>query len=99
MSSLQGSALNASRAALAAALEDNKLNPDNDAQSNDIDQPDIDKDIDNDNDNDNDNEPQEVNMETQAEEIRTVFNDPQRFNVKARSFLSRICPTSPDLTF
>jgi len=72
MSYLQGSTLNASRAALAAALADNEVEADpvasNEPQTG--------------GDNGDDGEPQEVNMETQAEEIKTVFNDPQRFNVK-----------------
>ena len=29
---------------------------------------------------------QEVDMQAQAEQIRTVFNDPQNFNVKVRAF-------------
>jgi translation initiation factor 4E len=85
--SLQGSALNASRAALAAALADSE-NKGGQASTGDEQTP-------NDREpgetgggdlGDGDGEVQEVNMESQAEEIRTVFNDPQRFNVKARSF-------------
>jgi translation initiation factor 4E len=38
--------------------------------------------------NDEDGEVQEVNMEEQAEGIRTVFQDPKNFNVKVRPSLS-----------
>jgi len=72
--SLQGSALNASRAALAAALADNEDKGD---QTSTGEQATSDPETGN-----GEELTQEVNMETQAEEIRTVFNDPQRFNVK-----------------
>jgi hypothetical protein len=96
-SSLQGSALDASRAALAAALIDNEnekqVEKENDQSQSDSQQKDGQI-----------LEPLEipVNMENQAEEIRTVFNDPQRFNVKARSsrFSISISPfTVVSLTF
>lgn len=62
-STLPAPALQASRAALSAALADRPQN------NNDVD----------------DLEPgeiQEVDMEEQAEGIRTVFSDPKNFNVK-----------------
>jgi len=75
MESIPASALNASRAALAAALADNEISPapPDPTASNDTGAENEEK----------EQEPvQEVNMEAQAQEIRTVFNDPERFNVK-----------------
>ncbi|KAJ3548229.1 hypothetical protein NM688_g5324 [Phlebia brevispora] len=63
-STLPAAALQASKAALSAALAENQVKtpPANgDAEDGEI---------------------QEVNMETQAENIRTVFSDPKNFNVK-----------------
>lgn len=63
-SSLSGPALQASRAALSAALADHPNSA-----------------------NDESTEPgeiQEVDMQAQAESIRTVFSDPTNFNVKVR---------------
>jgi len=75
--SLQGSALNASRVALAAALADNEDKEEQIASTNE--QTTNDREA---GEADGEDVTQELNMETQAEEIRTVFNDPQRFNVK-----------------
>ncbi|KZS93100.1 eukaryotic translation initiation factor 4E class I [Sistotremastrum niveocremeum HHB9708] len=66
-SALPPHALNASRAAISAALADKSNATDTEPQA------------------DGDLEPgevQEVNMESQANEIRTVFSDPTSFNVK-----------------
>lgn len=57
---LSGPSLMASRAAVTAALADQK-------DANDTAEP---------------GEIQEVDMQAQAEDIRTVFNDPSNFNVK-----------------
>ncbi|OCB85666.1 translation initiation factor eIF4e [Sanghuangporus baumii] len=74
--SLPASAMQASRAALSAALSENKdLNGSNDATKNSSDSP-------TNGDNLEDGEIQEVDMESQAEGIRTVFSDPTNFNVK-----------------
>lgn len=66
-STLPGPALQASQAALSAALAENevKTSGNNDAPLED-------------------GEIQEVDMQAQAENIRTVFNDPKNFNVKVR---------------
>ena len=63
-SALPAAALQASKAALNAALAENQVKtPPANGDSED-------------------GEIQEVNMETQAENIRTVFSDPKNFNVK-----------------
>ena len=67
-SSLPPAALQASRAALSAALADQESS----ASSNAADQ------------SQEDGEIQEVDMQAQAENIRTVFSDPGNFNVKVR---------------
>ena len=64
MTSLPGQALQASRAALSAALADNPV-PKDDVDSQ-LEPGEID----------------EVDMQAQAEGIRTVFSDPKNFNVK-----------------
>lgn len=61
MASLSGQALQASRAALNAALADNKDDVDSPLEPGEI---------------------QEVDMQAQAEGLRTVFSDPKNFNVK-----------------
>jgi len=66
-SSLPPHALNASRAAITAALADKSNALDSESP--------VDGDVEL-------GEIQEVNMETQANEIRTVFSDPMSFNVK-----------------
>lgn len=63
-STLSGQALQASRAALSAALADHT---DSIPTNNDSSEP---------------GEIQEVDMQAQAEGIRTVFSDPTNFNVK-----------------
>ena len=65
-SSLTGPALAATRAALSAAMADNATET---ANENDAENTEL-------------GEVQEINMEEQAEGIRTVFNDPKNFNVK-----------------
>ena len=66
-STLPAHALQASKAALNAALAENevKTSSNGDAPLED-------------------GEIQEVDMQAQAENIRTVFNDPKNFNVKVR---------------
>ncbi|KAF8745600.1 hypothetical protein AX14_006918 [Amanita brunnescens Koide BX004] len=64
MTSLPGQALQASRAALSAALADNPVPKD-----------DVDSQLE-------PGEIEEVDMQAQAEGIRTVFSDPKNFNVK-----------------
>lgn len=66
-SGLSGSALTASRAALSAALADH---------------PEVSNPVDNDEDSLESGEVQEIDMQAQAEGIRTVFSDPANFNVK-----------------
>jgi translation initiation factor 4E len=83
-STLPEQALNASRAALSAALADNEEKQSQDAtppseqplpSNGRGDEPGLD--------GDDQTDVQEVNMmEHQADEIRTVFSDPDRFNVK-----------------
>ena len=68
-SSLPPAALQASRAALSAALADQESS----ATSNAADQ------------SQEEGEIQEVDMQAQAENIRTVFSDPGNFNVKVRT--------------
>ena len=58
---LPGPALQASKAALTAALAENAKNGDESLEPGEI---------------------QEVDMQAQAETIRTVFSDPTNFNVK-----------------
>jgi len=79
VSSLPGPALQASRSAIQAALAEH---PETSAPSAADDSQDKDS-------NESLLEPgeiQEVDMQAQAETIRTVFNDPKNFNVKASSF-------------
>jgi len=68
-SALSGPALQASRAAISAALADSQFNTDVDESL----EP---------------GEIQEVDMQAQAEDIRTVFSDPTNFNVKHPLFSS-----------
>lgn len=65
-STLPAPALNAAKVALNAALAENPL-PAKDGEDSESLEP---------------GEIQEVDMVAQAESIRTVFNDPQNFNVK-----------------
>jgi len=65
-SALSGQALQASRAALSAALADHSVSST----------------ADDDNDSNDQGEVQEVDMQAQADGIRTVFSDPTNFNVK-----------------
>ena len=67
-STLTGSALQASRAALTAALAD-QSSAEEDLEPGEI---------------------QEIDMETQADSIRTVFSDPTNFNVKVCNLLHRV---------
>lgn len=60
-STLPAPALQASRAAINAALSDQNQNNSDDLEPGEI---------------------QEIDMEEQAEGIRTVFSDPKNFNVK-----------------
>jgi translation initiation factor 4E len=62
-SMLTGPALQASRAALSAAMEDQSVSS---SAPEDLEPGEI----------------QEIDMETQADSIRTVFSDPTNFNVK-----------------
>lgn len=64
---LPAQALQASKDALSAALADNKLKETASPQNGDVTE---------------EGEIQEVNMQAQADQIRTVFNDPTNFNVK-----------------
>jgi len=86
ISSLPSSALNASKAALAAAIADNTDSNDDASKATDgASQPPnltVDTKAQDELEDKEPGEIQEVNMEAQAEEIRTVFNDPERFNVK-----------------
>jgi len=66
-SGLPASALQASKAALTAALAENELKDTQVAQNGDDVEP---------------GEIQEVDMQAQSDQIRTVFSDPQNFNVK-----------------
>ncbi|EJF67013.1 eukaryotic translation initiation factor 4E class I [Dichomitus squalens LYAD-421 SS1] len=67
VSSLPGPALQASKAALSAALAENVKDSEKKANGDESLEP---------------GEIQEVDMQAQAENIRTVFNDPTNFNVK-----------------
>lgn len=69
-STLTGSALQASRAAVTAAFEDQSVSS---SAQEDLEPGEI----------------QEIDMETQADSIRTVFSDPTNFNVKVCSLLQR----------
>jgi hypothetical protein len=69
MSSLPSNALQASRAALASALAENPP-PSNESASDATEN------------SEELNEVQEIDMQAQADGIRTVFNDPTNFNVK-----------------
>ena len=68
---LTGSALQASRAAVSAAMEDQSVSS---SAQKDLEPGEI----------------QEIDMETQADSIRTVFSDPTNFNVKVCSLLLRV---------
>ena len=70
-SMLTGSALQASRAAVTAAMEDQAVPS---SAPEDLEPGEI----------------QEIDMETQADSIRTVFSDPTNFNVKVCSLLQRV---------
>lgn len=76
-STLPGPAMQASKAALNAALAENELKA---ASNGDAPL--------------EDGEIQEVDMQAQAENIRTVFNDPKNFNVKVRPALCYLPPTA-----
>ena len=67
-SGLSGPALQASKAALSAALAENEIAEKKTNGESELE------------------EIQEVDMQAQAETIRTVFSDPTNFNVKVRSF-------------
>ena len=67
VSSLPGPALQATKAALSAALAENVKDSEKKANGEESPEP---------------GEIQEVDMQQQAENIRTVFNDPKNFNVK-----------------
>jgi translation initiation factor 4E len=69
-SSLPGPALQASKAALNAALAENPLHVKADVDLDPAEPGEI----------------QEIDMVAQAENIKTVFNDPQNFNVKVCVF-------------
>ena len=71
VSSLPAPALQASKAALSAALAENQTK-ENEKKTNGEDE------------SLEPGEIQEVDMQAQAETIRTVFNDPTNFNVKVR---------------
>ena len=71
-STLPAAALQASKAALNAAMAENQIKT-----------PPANGDVE-------DGEIQEVNMEAQAENIRTVFSDPKNFNVKVCLLRSKI---------
>ena len=73
VSSLPGPALQASKAALSAALAENQAKED-DKKTNGQEE------------NLEPGEIQEVDMQAQAETIRTVFSDPKNFNVKVRPY-------------
>lgn len=70
-STLTGSALQASRAAVTAAMEDQSVSS---SAPEDLEPGEI----------------QEIDMESQADSIRTVFSDPTNFNVKVCSLLLRV---------
>jgi len=86
ISSLPSSALSASRAALATAMADNAEANGDVSQTSDEHVPRavprLDTNVQTPVEEKEPGEIQEVNMESQADEIRTVFNDPERFNVK-----------------
>lgn len=68
VSSLPGPALQASKAALSSALVENLKENEKAANGESLEPGEI----------------QEVDMQAQADNIRTVFNDPTNFNVKVR---------------
>lgn len=70
VSTLSGPALQASRAAISAALADQS------SADSTVDEATLEP-----------GEIQEVDMQAQAEGIKTVFNDPTNFNVKVSSYL------------
>jgi len=71
-STLTGQALQASRAALSAALADQTISTNDDEELLEA------------------GEIQEVDMQAQAEGIKTVFSDPANFNVKVCGGTSRL---------
>lgn len=73
VSSLPAPAMQASRAALSSAMADNNISGTGVVDSPTATGPDTDLE---------EGEIQEVDMESQAEGIRTVFSDPTNFNVK-----------------
>lgn len=73
-STLPGAALQAAKAALSSALAENQVK----TPPSNGDAPLEDGEI------------QEVDMQQQAENIRTVFNDPKNFNVKVRQSIISI---------
>lgn len=82
VSSLPAASLHASRAALDAALAENKANNGTSKSSSPLAEKPLSGDPDLE-----DGEIQEIDMESQAEGIRTVFSNPKDFNVK-------VCPVS-----
>ena len=74
-SALPASAMQASKAALSSVLADNKILKELEGSKNEA----------SNGENLEDGEIQEVDMESQAEGIRTVFSDPTNFNVKVSS--------------
>ena len=72
---LTGSALQASKAAVAAALEDQSVSS-SAPEPEDLEDGEI--------------QEIQVSMESQAESIRTVFSDPTNFNVKVCSLLQKV---------
>ena len=75
-STLPASAMQASKAALSAAFsEDKDLNGSNDSTKSSSEAPANGEEVE-------EGEIQEIDMESQAEGIRTVFSDPTNFNVK-----------------
>lgn len=79
-SSLPPAALQASRAALSAALADQESSGTNNAADEAQEE----------------GEMQEVDMQAQAENIRTVFSDPANFNVKVRTSSGLHSVANPD---
>jgi translation initiation factor 4E len=80
--SLSGASLQASRAALNAALAESAIAHQD--GKNDVLEPGEIQEI-------------EVDMESQAEGIKTVFSDPSNFNVKVRCSAKRFYPLCPGL--
>lgn len=75
-SSLSGPALASSRAALSSALAETPAASKTTTEENSLEPGEI----------------QEVDMQAQAEGIRTVFSDPTNFNVKVRRIIHLQCP-------